>query len=110
LLAEEVDALSDLVGELARVREAFGRPTLRKLDRKWAPLVLAVFKIVFTRDQRSIAAERLHTQVDTFLDELRSIGETTPPVTSVLVRVSQLTSVRGIDLASLSAGPGGHRR
>jgi hypothetical protein len=31
--------VSAIVGELARVREAFDKPTLRLLDRKWAPLV-----------------------------------------------------------------------
>lgn len=70
--------MSDIVGELARVREAFDRPTLRLLDRKWAPLVLAVFKFSFSRDQRSVAAERLHAQVDTYLGELRSVGENVP--------------------------------
>lgn len=70
--------MSDIIGELARVREAFDKPTLRLLDRKWAPLVLAVFKTSFSRDQRSVAAERLHTQVDTYLEELRSVGENAP--------------------------------
>ena len=70
--------MSDISGGLARVREAFERPTLRLLDRKWAPLVLAVFKTSFSRDQRSVGAERLHTQVDTYLEELRSVGEDTP--------------------------------
>lgn len=70
--------MSDIAGELARVREAFEKPTLRLLDRKWAPLVLAVFKSSFSRDQRSVAAERLHTQVDTYFDELRSVGVQVP--------------------------------
>jgi hypothetical protein len=70
--------VSEIVGELARMREAFDKPTLRLLDRKWAPLVLAVFKGSFGRDQRSVSAERLHTQVETYLDELRANGETVP--------------------------------
>jgi hypothetical protein len=70
--------MSDIDGELARVQEAFQKPTLRLLDRKWAPLILAVFKTSFSRDQRSVTAERLHTQVDTYLDELRSVGEPVP--------------------------------
>lgn len=37
-----------------------------------------MFKSSFSRDQRSVTAERLHTQVDTYLDELRSVGETVP--------------------------------
>ena len=68
--------MSDIVGELARVREAFDKPTLRLLDRKWAPLVLAVFTAPSAATSARCTAERLHTQVDTYLDELRRRGET----------------------------------
>ncbi len=67
--------MSDITGELARVREAFDKPTLRLLDRKYSPLVLAVFRLSFSRDQRSVTAERLHSQVDTYLEELAAAGE-----------------------------------
>jgi hypothetical protein len=70
--------VSDIAGELARVRDAFDKPTLRLLDRKWAPLVLAVFRTTFTRDQRAVPAERLHQQVDNYFDELRLVGEPLP--------------------------------
>ncbi|PXA67257.1 DUF3375 domain-containing protein [Cryobacterium arcticum] len=70
--------MSDIAGELARVREAFDRPTLRLLDRKWAPFVLAVFKLSFSRDRRSVQADRLHAQVDAYLADLRSIGSDVP--------------------------------
>lgn len=70
--------MSEIFGELARMREAFDKPTLRLLDRKWAPLVLAVFKSSFGRDQRAVTAERLHAQVETYLAELRSHGENVP--------------------------------
>lgn len=70
--------MSDIEGELARVRGAFDKPTLRLLDRKWAPFVLAVFNSSFSRDQQSIQADRLHTQVDTYLDELRAVGVDVP--------------------------------
>jgi len=70
--------VSDIAGELARVREAFDRPTLRLLDRKWAPFVLAVFKLSFSRDRRSVQADRLHAQVDAYLGDLRSIGSDVP--------------------------------
>ncbi|WP_322768096.1 DUF3375 domain-containing protein [Frankia sp. Cr1] len=70
--------MSDILAELARVRDAFDKPTLRLLDRKWAPLVLAVFRTTFTRDQRAVAAERLHQQVDNYFDELRLAGEPVP--------------------------------
>jgi Protein of unknown function (DUF3375) len=70
--------MSDIEGELARVRGAFDKPTLRLLERKWAPFVLAVFKSSFSRDQQSVQADRLHAQVDVYLGELRSVGEEVP--------------------------------
>ena len=70
--------MSDIVAELVRVRDAFNKPTLRLLARKWAPLVLAIFRTAFTRDQRTVPADRLHQQVDNYLDELRLGGELVP--------------------------------
>lgn len=70
--------MSEIAGELARVREAFDKPTLRLLDRKWAPFVLAVFKSSFSRDRRSVQADLLHTQVDAYLADLRSLGSDVP--------------------------------
>lgn len=70
--------MSDIAGELARVREAFEKPTLRLLDRKWAPFVLAVFKSSFSRDRRSVQAELLHAQVDAYLADLRTVGSDVP--------------------------------
>ncbi|MCU1425104.1 MAG: hypothetical protein JWM51_1395 [Microbacteriaceae bacterium] len=60
------------------MREAFDRPTLRLLDRKWAPFVLAVFRSAFSRDRRNVSADRLHTQVDAYLADLRSVGVDVP--------------------------------
>ncbi|MDJ0378233.1 DUF3375 domain-containing protein [Cryobacterium sp. PH31-L1] len=73
--------MSDIASELARVREAFDKPTLRLLDRKWAPFVLAVFKSSFSRDRRSVPCELLHTQVDAYLADLRSTGIDAPEKT-----------------------------
>jgi hypothetical protein len=70
--------MSDIAGELARVREAFDKPTLRLLDGKWAPFALATFKSSFSRDRQSVLADRLHIQVDVYLDELRAIGTDIP--------------------------------
>ncbi|MCU1404162.1 MAG: hypothetical protein JWQ43_465 [Glaciihabitans sp.] len=70
--------MSDIAGELARVREAFDKPTLRLLDRKWAPFVLAVFKSSFSRDRRSVQSDLLHTQVDAYLADLRTVGADVP--------------------------------
>ena len=71
--------MSEIAGELARVREAFDKPTLRLLDRKWAPFVLAVFTSSFSRDRRSVQADLLHAQVDAFLADLRAVGIGVPP-------------------------------
>jgi hypothetical protein len=70
--------MSEIAAELARVREAFDKPTLRLLDRKWAPFVLAVFKSAFSRDRRTVQADRLHSQVDAYLADLRSTGTAVP--------------------------------
>ncbi|WP_161557944.1 DUF3375 domain-containing protein [Micromonospora sicca] len=71
--------MSDIAGELARVRVAFAKPTLTLLaKRKWAPVVLSIFIASFSRDQDVIAAERFHAQVAIYLAELRSLGEEVP--------------------------------
>jgi hypothetical protein len=70
--------VSDIVAELARVQAAFEKPTLRLLARKQAPLVLAVFRSTFTRDQPSVPAERLHARIDHLLVELGLTGATVP--------------------------------
>ncbi|TFV47156.1 DUF3375 domain-containing protein [Blastococcus sp. TF02A-35] len=66
--------MSDIAGELARVRGAFDQPTLTLLHRSLAPVVIAIFRSSFGRDTRSIPAPRLHDQVDAYLDELRLAG------------------------------------
>lgn len=72
--------MSDIVGELARVRDAYDRPTLRLLtSTKWAPMTVAIFRSAFSRDRRSVPAERLHAQVDAYLSELASAGIEVPP-------------------------------
>ncbi len=66
--------MNDIVGELARVRTAFDTPTLTLLHRRLAPVVVAIFRSAFSRDQPSVPAARLHEQVDTYLDQLRLEG------------------------------------
>ncbi|WP_051753653.1 DUF3375 family protein [Streptosporangium amethystogenes] len=70
--------MSDIAGELKRVMGAFDKPTLKLLDRKWAPFVMAVFKTSFSRDRQSVQCDRMHVQVDTYRDELLSIGDPVP--------------------------------
>jgi hypothetical protein len=74
--------MSEVVGELARASDALGRPTLRLLDGKWAAFRVAVFRCSFSRDRRSVQADRLHVQVDTFLSELQREGIDVPPNTN----------------------------
>lgn len=70
--------MSDIVGEHARVLDACEKPTLRLLDRRSAPLALAVFTLTFSSDQRSVPADRLHTQLGTYLAELAAAGVQVP--------------------------------
>ncbi|GAA3348642.1 DUF3375 domain-containing protein [Amorphoplanes nipponensis] len=66
--------MADIVGELARVAGAFDQPTLTLLYKGHARVVIAVFRTVFSRDVRTVPTARLHEQVDTYLDHLRSAG------------------------------------
>lgn len=70
--------MSDIEGEVARVKDALQRPTLQLLDRKWAAVALPIFVCSFTQDVRSIRRERLHAQVDAYLDELMTAGHPIP--------------------------------
>ena len=70
--------MSDIEGEVARVKDALDRPTLQLLDRKWAAVALPIFTCSFSQDVRSLPAERLHAQVGTYLDELQTAGHPVP--------------------------------
>src|SRR5690348_14766412 len=73
------DVMSDIVGELARVKGAFEQPTLTLLHQRQAPVIIAIFRSAFGRDTRTIAAARLHEQVETYLGELRLAGAADVP-------------------------------
>jgi len=47
--------LSDIAAELARVRSAYEQPTLTLLGKDTAPVVLAVFRSLFTTERPRIA-------------------------------------------------------
>ena len=74
--------MSDVAGELARVRSAFEQPTLTLLHQRQAPVVIAVFRSAFGRDNKPIPTARLHTQVEDHLTELRLTGEADVPTGS----------------------------
>ncbi|OIQ85797.1 hypothetical protein GALL_323460 [mine drainage metagenome] len=71
--------VSGVVGDFRTVAVAFDRPTMRLLDSKWAPLRVAIFKSVFSRERRSVQAEQLHVQVEVFLSEFATAGVDIPP-------------------------------
>lgn len=66
--------MSEIVDELARVQSAYDQPTLKLLNQRTAPVVLAVFRSVFGRDVRTVPAARLHDQVNAYLHDLRLAG------------------------------------
>jgi hypothetical protein len=66
--------VSDIVGHLGRVRDAFKGPTLSLLSRKRAPIVLAIPMASFSRDQEPITAKRFHIQVGAYMAELAAAG------------------------------------
>ena len=66
--------MSNIVGELARVKTAYATPTLTLLHKQTAPYVIAMFRTAFSRDTRTVPAARLHDQVETYLAELRDSG------------------------------------
>jgi hypothetical protein len=70
--------MSEVVVELSRAQAALARPTLRLLDGKWAAFRVAVFRSSFSRDQRSIQADLLHVQIDTYLGEMLREGIEVP--------------------------------
>jgi Protein of unknown function (DUF3375) len=74
--------MSEVVDELARARTAFEQPTLTLLHQRQAPVVIAVFRTAFGRDNRPIPTSRLHTQVESHLAELRRTGQDDVPTGS----------------------------
>jgi hypothetical protein len=63
----------------SHVHDALGRPTLRLLDGKWAAFRVAALRCSFSRERRSVQADQLHVQVDTYLSELQREGTDVPP-------------------------------
>src|SRR3954462_3762625 len=71
--------MSDIAGELARVKSAFAQPTLTLLHQRQAPVVITIFRAAFGRNNRPIPTARLHTQVEEHLAEIRLAGEAEVP-------------------------------
>jgi hypothetical protein len=63
--------VSDISAELSRVQSAYAQPTLTLLGKTTAPLIVAIFRTLFSRDTPTIPAARLHDQVEALLADLR---------------------------------------
>lgn len=71
--------MSEIAGELARVKGAFDQPTLTLLHQRQAPVVITIFRSAFGRNNRPIPTARLHTQVEEHLAQMRDAGEPDVP-------------------------------
>ena len=71
--------MSEVAGELARVKGAFAQPTLTLLHQRQAPVVITIFRAAFGRNNVPIPTARLHTQVEEHLAEIRLAGESEVP-------------------------------
>lgn len=63
--------MSDVSAELSRVQDAYAQPTLALLGKTTAPVIVAIFRSLFSRDTLTVPAARLHDQVEALLAELR---------------------------------------
>jgi hypothetical protein len=74
--------MSEIAGELARVKGAFAQPTLTLLHQRQASVVITIFRAAFGRSNKPIPTARLHTQVEEHLAGIRAAGETEVPTGS----------------------------
>lgn len=74
--------MSEIAGELARVKGAFAQPTLTLLHQRQAPVVITIFRAAFGRNNKPIPTARLHAQVEEHLAEIRAAGESDVPAGS----------------------------
>lgn len=74
--------MSEIAGELARVKDAFAQPTLTLLHQRQAPIVITIFRAAFGRHNQPIPTARLHAQVEEHLAEVRLAGEGDVPAGS----------------------------
>ncbi|TFD13050.1 DUF3375 domain-containing protein [Cryobacterium sp. TMT1-2-2] len=74
--------MSEITGELARVADAFKRPTLSLLNQRQAPVVVAVLNTCFSRDMRMVPTARLHVLVEGLLAEMATSGTAEVPAGS----------------------------
>lgn len=63
--------MTDINAEVSRVQDAYAQPTLKLLGKTTAPVIVAIFRTVFSRETQTISAARLHDRVEILLAELR---------------------------------------
>ncbi|WP_106269832.1 MULTISPECIES: DUF3375 domain-containing protein [Isoptericola] len=71
-------AVSDVVGQYARVEAAYAQPTLTLLHGSHAPVTVALLRACFSRETTTIETARMHQLVDNHLVDLRNDGHTVP--------------------------------
>ena len=71
--------MSVIVGEYAAVEAVYDEPTLQLLHRDTAPAVLALFRTVFSADEREIPLGRMHVHVENLFAELSQAGKPNVP-------------------------------
>lgn len=71
---EGTDDVSEIIGELARVSDAFEQPTLSLLSQRQAPVVVAILNTCFSREVRMVPTARLHIFVEGLLAEMATSG------------------------------------
>ena len=90
--------MSDVIAELVHVRDAFSKPTLRLLHRKWAPLVLAVFRTSLTGTSALFMPIGCTSRSITTWTSLGSVGSRFPSALGVLrIAYNDLNDLSGTD-------------
>lgn len=70
--------MSTVVRDLQRARTAYGKPTLRLLNQRNAPFILAIFSTLLPAEQTRLPAEQFHLKVSTCLELLREHDPAAP--------------------------------
>jgi hypothetical protein len=70
--------VSSIPRDVARLERARESAALSLVRSPWAPVIVAIFREVFSQDAKQVRAERLHVQVETYLLELSDAGHEVP--------------------------------
>lgn len=70
--------MSTVVRDLQRARTAYGKPTLKLLNQRNAPFILAIFSTLLPAEQTRLPAEQFHIKVATCLELLREHDPAAP--------------------------------